>query len=377
MTATGDRRPVPVRARGWSGIPLGRIGGIPIRLSFSWLLAALLIVVLAVPLVHQVIPDSTTVVAVGVAACLAVLLGLSVLVHELGHCLAARMLGIPVLDVRIYLLGGVSTLGRSTVSPKEEAVVAVAGPALSALLAGLFFLLLGGADNRGVGWLLLIQLALANAIVAVFNLLPALPLDGGRVLRAGVWRFSGRRRWGTLAGTVGGYLTAAALVIWSIVQLTKSTQVSVLQAAIGVVMAIFVAIGAAGEHRFDRMVEWPSDQTLASMARQVVQLPAEVPVQLALQAAAGRAVILTAADGVVAGLMDDRAAMDLARTDPRAPALRVSRPIPPETIVLPDESPSDIAIRVPPADPQDLVLVNESGLPAGVIPAQDWSRMAP
>lgn len=215
----------PPRARRRSfGIPLGRIGGIPIVLSLSWLLSVLLIAVLATPVVQQAIPAITTAAAILVSVGLGVLLGVSVLLHELGHCLAARALGLPVIEVRLYLLGGASELGRMPSSPREEAVVAAAGPGVSALLAGIFGLLIGSTTPHTVTWLLLIELALANLVVAVFNILPALPLDGGRVLRAGVWGASGRRRWGTLAAVFGGYLIALALVVWGVIEITGPTR---------------------------------------------------------------------------------------------------------------------------------------------------------
>ena len=147
------------------------------------------------PVISQVVPGTGTGLAIAVSIMLGVLLGASVLAHELGHCWRPGVLGMQVVGVRLYLLGGVSELQRVPRSPREEAVIAAAGPAVSARLAGLLWL--GGRRDRRPApssWLLVMLLALSNLVVAVFNLLPALPLDGGRVLRAGVWRVSGNRR---------------------------------------------------------------------------------------------------------------------------------------------------------------------------------------
>jgi Zn-dependent protease len=357
------------------GIPLGRIGGIPVVLSLSWLLSVLVIAILATPVVQQAIPDVTTARAVLVAVGLGVLLGASVLTHELGHCLAARSLGVPVLEVRLYLLGGVSELGRLPSSPKEEAVIAAAGPGVSALLAGIFGLLVGSTTPHTVSWLLLIELALANLVVAIFNILPALPLDGGRVLRAGVWQVSGRRRFGTLAAVIGGYLIAAGLLLWGVIEIAGSTRAAFLQGAIAVLMGIFVAVGAAGEQKSDKVVNWPSAVTLAGLARPVVQLPTESPVALVNQVAAGRAVILTGANGIAVGLMDDRAAIALARTAPQAPATMVAQPITPEMIILLDDEPAEIADRLTSVSARQFLLVDDSGRPAGVVLAEDVARI--
>jgi Zn-dependent protease len=360
--------------RAWAnGIPVGRIGGIRIVVSFSWVLSVVLIAVLATPIVRNAVPGTPTGVAIAVAVALGVLLGVSVLVHELGHCLAARALGMPVLQVRLYLLGGVSELGRSPVSAKEEALVAGAGPGLSVVLTGLFFLLLGSTERHTLPWLIILELAFSNGIVAVFNLLPALPLDGGRVLRAGVWGASGRRRWGTIAGSFGGYLLAAALVVWSVLQLGGG-RVGLLQAVIGVAMAAFIGFGAFEEHRGERVAAWPSELGLAHLAQPVVQLPEEVPVGLALQAAGGRAVLLTAASGVASGLLDMATAVRVAATDPRRPALELAVPIRPEMIVLPDDDPTELSLRLPGLGPL-LVLIDADGAPSGVVPTDRVRRI--
>lgn len=357
------------------GIPLGRIGGIPMVLSLSWLVSVLVIAMLATPVVEQAIPGITRGPAVLVSVGLGVLLGVSVLLHELGHCLAARSLGVPVIEVRLYLLGGVSELGRLPDSPREEAVIAAAGPGVSALLAGIFGLLIGSTTPHTVTWLLLIELALANLVVAVFNILPALPLDGGRVLRAGVWRASGRRRYGTVAAVFGGYAIAAALVIWGVVELTGSTRAGLLQGGIAVVMALFVGLGAAGEQNSDKVVRWPSHVTIAGLAKAVVQLPGESPVAVVNQVAAGREVILTGANGVAVGLMDHHAAVELARTQPQAPATMVARPITPEMVILSHDEPADVADRLRSVTATHFLLVDDSGRPAGVVLAEDIARI--
>ncbi|HEX2299343.1 MAG TPA: site-2 protease family protein, partial [Pseudonocardiaceae bacterium] len=190
---------LPRSPRSRSGVLLGRVAGIPILLTPSWWLGAVVVTALYAPLVHGLLPQAGIPVTVVLAATLATLLAVSVLVHELGHCAIARILGIPVRRVRLYLLGGVSELARRPANPREEGLIALAGPAVSVLLA-----LAAGAHwwalrPGTVIWLLVAELAVANAVVALFNLLPGLPLDGGRALRAAVWAVTGRRRTGTTA----------------------------------------------------------------------------------------------------------------------------------------------------------------------------------
>jgi len=357
------------------GLLIARIGGIPILLSPSWLLSVVIVVVFAGPVISDVIPGTTGGAAIAISVGLAVLLGLSVLAHELGHCLAARACGIPVLRVRLYLLGGVSELGRSPTGPGQDAAVAAAGPGVSALLAVVAGLMVGSFPSHTIGWLITIQIALANAIVAVFNLLPALPMDGGHVLRATVWWVSGRRRFGTVAGIVGGWLVAAGLVIWAAWLLTHSSSVALLQALIVAATAVFVGFGAYAEGREERLPAWPDDVDIRSLARPVLQLPAETPVVVALQIAEGRPVVLTGRDGIAVGLLDPTAAMGLALQRPQAPAGDAADPVRPEAVVLADDTPSDIVERVRATGSGQFLLVDRAGRPEAVLPAAEVRRV--
>jgi Zn-dependent protease len=361
---TGPREPL-------RGFGIGRIGGVQIVVAPSWVASVAVIVALGVPVIIQVVPTTGTGVAIVVSVILGVLLGVSVLAHELGHCLAARMLGMSVVGVRLYLLGGVSEMARAPRSPREEAVIASAGPAVSAVLAGVFWLALQAVDQGTVAWLLVLLLALSNLVVALFNLLPALPLDGGRVLRAGVWRASGNRRAGTTAAVIGGYLIAAALVGWAVLMVIDAGTSGLLPAGIAVAMGLFVAVGAGAERNGRAKAVWPAGVSVQSIARPVAQLPTETPVAQALDAAADRAVILTEADGVARGMLDVVAARELAGRDPRAPASLVARPWLPETIVLADDDPAEIAERTRTVNAAAFLLVDGAGQPAGVLRRED------
>ena len=371
MTAAPGSGGLVPRVRRPIGIPLGRIGGIPIIMAPSWLIAVVIIVVLAAPVVRQVVPETGAFGAIVVSFLLALLLGVSVLAHELGHCLAARSFGVPVSAVRLYLIGGVSELRRAPASPKEEALIAGAGPGVSALLAVVCGLLVGSTDSRTIGWLLLLDLALANGVIAVFNILPALPLDGGRVLRAGVWRIAGRRRLGTIAAVIGGFVVAAGLLVWAVIELVAADRGSVLQAGIAAVMAAFVAGGALAEWPTKAERGWPDGVTIESLAHPIVQLPGETPVATALSIAAGRSVVLTGADGSAVGLLDASAAAGLALQTPAAPAAWAAHRVDPGAVLLPTDDPSQVVERLGQVGTTQFLLVNDSGHPVGVVFASD------
>lgn len=375
MTAAPGSGGLAPRVRRPFGIPLGRIGGIPIILAPSWLVAVVIIVVLATPVVGQAVPGIATPGAIAVSVVLAVLLGASVLAHELGHCLAARSFGVPVAAVRLYLIGGVSELGRAPASPKEEALIAGAGPGVSALLAIVCGLLVGSTDRNTVGWLLLIQLALSNGVIAVFNILPALPLDGGRVLRAGVWQLAGGRRIGTIAAVVGGYVVAAGLLVWAAFQLARGDRSSLLLAGIAAITAVFVAGGALGEWPSSTERRWPAGVTIASLARPVVHLPSETPVGTALAIAAGRPVVLTSGSSSAAGLLDVATATGLALQSPAAPAAWAAVAVDPGAVLLPGDDPAEVVERLGQVGAQQFVLVDEAGHPSGVVLRSDILRV--
>jgi Zn-dependent protease len=179
------------------GIPLGRVFGFPLYLRPSVLLLMGLVVLLSAgPIGYRV--------GLGFVVCLL----LSVLLHELGHALTARRLGIGVRGITLEILGGYTEMDREAPTPRAELTVSLAGPAVSlalGLAAGAVAAVLPGGGVRQIAFLV----AMANVIVAVFNVLPGLPLDGGRALRAAVWWVSGSRQRGTIVAARSGQLVAA------------------------------------------------------------------------------------------------------------------------------------------------------------------------
>jgi len=195
-----------------SSFRVARIFGIDIEIHPSWLI---ILGLLAWTLSDQAFPDlyegwtTTQYWVVGTAA--ALLLFVTVLIHELAHAVVAIRRGLPVPKITLFIFGGVSQLSRQPRSAGEEFAIAVAGPVTSlgvALVTGLAALLAVGRQEQLEG--LLGYLATINVLLAVFNILPGFPLDGGRVLRSIAWRRTGSFRRATrIAGGVGemfGYL---------------------------------------------------------------------------------------------------------------------------------------------------------------------------
>lgn len=140
----------------------------------------------------------------------------SVVLHELGHSLVAKSQGITVNSITLFVFGGVASIERESKSPGEAFQVAIAGPAVSLILFGLFYLISQVLPLSNMGQVIASDLARINLIIALFNLIPGLPLDGGQVLKALVWKLTGNRfqgvRWAAKAGKIlGGFAIASGL----------------------------------------------------------------------------------------------------------------------------------------------------------------------
>jgi Zn-dependent protease len=194
---------------GWQ---IARLWGIPLRIHPTWLVI-LLIATVAFQRDYQPAGSGGDLLIWGLAFLTALLLFVSVLLHELGHSLVALSQGVKVRSITLFLLGGVASVDRECATPMGAALVAAAGPAVSLALAGLFLALQSPAGQLapGLGQMVL-QLGLLNLTLALFNLLPGLPLDGGLLLKALVWQISGSQRRGIqVANGCGRFLSFMAL----------------------------------------------------------------------------------------------------------------------------------------------------------------------
>ncbi len=144
---------------------------------------------------------------------------ISILLHEMGHSVVARNYGIPIKGITLFIFGGVAELGHNPKNPKQEFMVAAAGPLVSFLLGLLFFGIGGMVQSAGISIPLaavLRYLFMINIILAIFNLVPAFPLDGGRIFRAILWKgfkdYGKATRWAAKTGMFFAY----ALMAWGV-----------------------------------------------------------------------------------------------------------------------------------------------------------------
>ncbi|MFB6787510.1 site-2 protease family protein [Streptomyces olivaceus] len=297
-----QRRPEP-----GGGLLMGRPFGVPVYVAPSWFLVAALITWVFGGQLDRVLPE------LGAARYLvslffAVAFYASVLVHELAHTVAALRFKLPVRRIQLQFFGGVSEIEKEAETPGREFVLAFVGPLLSLVLAGVFYAALLPVEPDSVPGVLLAGLMVSNLIVAVFNLLPGLPLDGGRMLRAVVWKITGK----PMSGTVAAAWVGRALAIAVLVGLPLLTQSlgsgaaddvgmdTVMDALLAAILAAIIWTGAGNSLRMARLREHLPELRARTLTRRAVPVPAETPLSEALRranASGARALVVVDTEG--------------------------------------------------------------------------------
>ncbi len=201
----------------------GRLAGIPIEINVSVLGVAFFVVwTIAFQILPRVEPEAAVGLRLLAAITCALLFFVSILGHELGHALVARRHGVQATAITLWLLGGVAKLVRQAPNPKAEFQIAAAGPLASALL-GIGFGALAALNSRFLDWRLtfvvMAWLGAVNLLLAVSNLLPAAPLDGGRVLTAAIWKRIGDAEKARLISARCGLILGAGLSVAAVIAL--------------------------------------------------------------------------------------------------------------------------------------------------------------
>jgi Zn-dependent protease len=218
---------------GGSGIPLGRLFGIRIFIDWSWFLIFLLVTMNLTFVFAQFHPEWGTFLNLVIAILTAILFFVSVLVHEFAHSLVAIAQGLPVRNITLFLFGGVANITREPPSPRAEFLITVVGPIASFVL-GIICLLLAGVVGQLAGaaagpqellaqlgplGTVLLLLGTINISLAIFNLIPGFPLDGGRILRSILWAMTGNLRRATRWASWVGQIVAWIFIVAGIAML--------------------------------------------------------------------------------------------------------------------------------------------------------------
>jgi Zn-dependent protease len=205
------------------GIRLFKLFGFSVEIDMSWLIIAALVTwSLAAGYFPRYKPDLSTATYWWMGLIGALGLFGSIVVHELSHSLVARQYGLEMRGIRLFIFGGVAQMDEEPESPRAEFMMAIAGPIASVLISLAAFGLHGLGTQ--LGWstpvtAVLWYLAWINAVVAAFNLVPAFPLDGGRVLRSILWKMKGSLKWATRIASRSGSAFAVVLILLGVLSL--------------------------------------------------------------------------------------------------------------------------------------------------------------
>ena len=341
-------------------------------ISPYWFLIAGLFVFLYAHNLTQAVPGNLRYL---VAAAFVVLLYASVLVHELSHSVVARAFGLPVRRILLYPLGGFSEIEQEPPTPGQELAVSAAGPAISLALAGGGYLV-WRAVHSGVPGVLVGQLVVANLLIGLFNLLPGLPLDGGRMLRAGVWKVTGRPGQATLAAAWAGRVLAVLVLVVPLALYTLAgNQLQLFDVAWLAVIAAFMWGGATQAMRATRVRERLPGIQARTLARRAIPIPANLPLAEAIRradAAQARALVVVDHEDRPIAIVNETAVM--ATPPQRRPWIEagsLARTIDPGLILPADLSGMALieAVRRTPAS--EYLLVEPSGQVYGVLATAD------
>nr|WSX73655.1 site-2 protease family protein [Streptomyces sp. NBC_00899]WSX80282.1 site-2 protease family protein [Streptomyces sp. NBC_00899] len=298
------------------GILMGRFFGVPIYVAPSWFLVAALITWVFGDQLDTVLPELGRVRYL-VSLFFAVAFYGSVLVHELAHTVAALRFKLPVRRIQLQFFGGVSEIEKESDTPGREFVLAFVGPLLSLVLAGVFFGGMQLVESGTVPGVLLAGLMISNLIVAIFNFLPGLPLDGGRMLRAVVWKISGKAMTGTVAAAwVGRGLALAVLVGLPMLSYARSGSdgstgfESLTDALLAAILAAIIWTGAGNSLRMARLRERLPELQARTLTRRAVPVASDTPLSEALRRAheaGARALVVVDGRGAPTALVRESA----------------------------------------------------------------------
>ncbi|MCV7669122.1 MULTISPECIES: site-2 protease family protein [Micrococcus] len=361
---------------GLASVRLGTIAGAPVRLSWSWLLIAAVITLAFGPQIQRALPAIGSV-AYGVALGYAVLLALSVLVHEAAHALTGRAFGQRTEEIALTLWGGHTQFRSPSARPLDTVLTAMAGPAANLVLAGLAHLAARAVPGPSVPALLLEVTVWANLLLAAFNALPGTPLDGGRMVESAVWAATGSRARGVEAAGWAGRVVAVgvlAAVLGPPTLAGRAPDLFVVLLVAWVALTLWRGADDAVRHgRWSRRLE---ALRLEQVEAPAIALPEHLSVAEALAQADGgrRAVVAVDGAGRPRGVLDHTAAAGLTparRTTTALAAVAVA--LAPEAVLVRDDVPAagpDLAARL--ADPQTpvWVLTDAHGLVRSVVPRE-------
>jgi len=358
------------------GFVLARPFGVPVCVSPYWFVVAAFLVLLYASTLDGAIRPAA--VRYGVAAAFVILLYLSVLVHELSHCAVARLFGLPVRRILLYPLGGFSEIEKEPPTPGQEFLVSVAGPALSFVLAAIAFALTS-VFKAGIPATLIDQLFRANLLVGIFNMLPGLPLDGGHILRAGLWKLTGKPATATIIAGWAGRVLAVMLVLAPLVLSGGAIRSAILSYWLWLaVVAAFIWMQSGQAIRAAKIRQRLPRLNARALARRAIAVPSDLPLAEAIRradSAQARALVIVDRESTPIAIVSEQAVLQTPeQRRPWIEAGALARAISPDLVLSADLSGADLIDAVQRTHASEYLLIEPSGAVYGVLVTSDLDR---
>jgi len=356
---------------------IGRPFGVPIYISPSWLLFVGLITVWFAPAVASAVPGIGSARYL-VAAAFGVFLGLSVLAHEIAHCIVARRFRIPIERISLSFLAGHSVLADEPKTPGRASAVAAAGPAANLVIAAASWVALRQFPTGGIGAVLAAGMAWSNAVVGIYNVLPGLPLDGGQLLRAALWRITGSARTGTIGAAWAGRVIAACTAAGGLALAATHASDSEISALWAFVIAAMLWVSSTQVLRQQALRDRLPGISARGLSRSSISVSADLPLAEAVrraQEAHAQGIVIVDDDGRPTGVVKEAAVT--AMPAPRRPwvsAGSVARHVSPGELIDASWSGEQLLARLQLAAASEYVVVDPAGGIYGVLAAADVAR---
>lgn len=370
-TPPGSRRPP-------GSLRIGSIAGADVLVNASWFLFAALIAWLLAPRVEMEIPGlGVWKYAVGLVY--AIVFYLAILLHEASHAFMARHYGFRVESITLHFLGGMTAVDGEARNPRQEFWIAVVGPLTSVAIGiGAYFwgTLL---TSPGVLPFIVGGLFISNLAVGVLNMIPGLPLDGGRVLKALVWQVTGSPHRGTIVAGWGGRVTALLVLLWPLLsERLFGIRPTVITWLLAVMIAMFLWAGATAAMSSARLRRKLPSLVARNLARRVVTVPADLPLAEAIRRAEpeqASSIVTVSSDGRPTGLVQDTALAAVpADRRPWVTVATVARSLDPELTLPVGISGEELIMAIGRRPADQYLLVDDQGAIYGVLATADVDR---
>lgn len=349
--------------------------GVPVYVGPSWIAIGVILTYAYTPVIRDAAPSTARSTAILAAAAFSVVFAGCILAHECGHTVVSLALGHPVRRILLFALGGVSEMDTEPERPRDELLIAGAGPIVSLLISLVAWAAGSAVDTHSVLGALLFLLLWSNLLIAAFNLLPGLPLDGGRLVRAALCGFGMSGPTATVAAAWTGRVVAVLVALSGL--FAERTTLGFASGVISVGLAAYLWFGAGLSIRAARLRARLPEIDVEELLRPGLYVPTDISVAEALRRAWERdvrGIVVVDADDTPTAIVDEKR-ITTTPAEQRAwlPVTSVARPIESGLLLPRGLDASTLLARMRAFPASEYLVVGVDGAPAGIIATRDFA----